>query len=203
MQRHADFRPCGNLQTANQWDMARIPYADPAQHDADTADLLGKLAPLNIFQMMAHAPHLLRPFTNLGTAFLYKGVLDAVTRECAILRVGYLSNASYEVAQHETIGRSLGMDDGLFAALRSGWDAPGLSQEQRLAVAFVDDLVTNVKASPATFDPVLAHFGPAGAQELTLVTGFYMMVCRFLETFDVDIEGGGAKGLDMDKPPGR
>ena len=177
--------------------MARIDYADRGALDSEAREFLDRLAPLNIFAMMAHAPHLLKPFTDLGTAFLFRGLLDPVTRECAILRVGYLSGAGYETAQHEKIGRDLGMDEALFAALRDGPDAPALSDEQRLAVAFVDDIVANVKAGEATFRPALAHFGAAGLQELTLVTGYYMMVCRFLETFEVDIETGGAKGLDV------
>lgn len=177
--------------------MARIPYPDPSTLAPEASDLLGKLAPLNIFRMMSHAPHLMRPFVDLGGAFLFGGTLDPVTRECAILRVGYLSNASYETAQHEKIGRDLGMDDALIEAVKAGPGADGLSDEQRLTLAYVDDILANVKASPKTFDPVLAHFGPGGAQELTLVTGYYMMVCRFLETFEVDIESGGAKGLDV------
>ena len=177
--------------------MARIPYADESQFSEKTAHLLKQLAPLNIFKMMANAPGLLRPFVDLGGAFLFEGKLDPVTRECAILRVGYLSNASYETAQHEKIGRDIGMDDALFAALLAGPDASGLSEEQRLTVAYVDDLVANVKAGDATFVPALAHFGPEKLQELTLVTGFYMMVCRFLETFEVDIEAGGPAGVDV------
>lgn len=178
--------------------MARIPYTDDAQLDDTTRHLLSRMAPLNIFKMMAHAPGLLRPFVDLGGAFLFEGKLDPVTRECAILRVGYLSNASYETAQHEKIGRDVGMSEALIEAVKQGPSAPGLDQEQALTLAYVDDLVANVKAGDATFKPVLAHFGTEQTQELTLITGYYMMVCRFLETFEVDIESGGAAGLNMD-----
>jgi len=115
-------------------------------------------------------------------------LLDPITRECAILRVGYLAKARYETTQHEKIGRDIGMDEALFEAIKIGPDAPGLSAEQTLTLAFVDDIIANVKASAQTFDPALAHFGAARLQELTLVTGYYMMVCRFLETFEVELE---------------
>lgn len=177
--------------------MARVPYADPASFSVETAHFMERLAPLNIFKMMANAPHLVRPFVDLGGAFLFDSELDPITRECAILRVGYLSDASYETAQHEKIGRDLGMDEALFEALKIGPGAVGLNDEHRITLAYVDDLVENVKAGPQTFDPALAHFGILKLQELTLVTGYYMMVCRFLETFEVDIEAGGAKGLDV------
>lgn len=179
-------------------DMARIPYADPDAFDEKTQNLISRLAPLNIFRMMAHAPGLLRPFVDLGGAFLYEGTLDPITRECAILRVGYLSHASYETAQHEKIGRDVGMSDDLIEAVKIGPSATGLSDEQKLTLAYVDDLVANVKAGDATFLPALAHFGAETLQELTLISGYYMMVCRFLETFEVDIESGGAAGLNLE-----
>lgn len=178
--------------------MARIPYADPATFDEKTTHLIGQLAPLNIFRMMANAPGLLRPFVDLGGAFLFDGKLDPVTRECAILRVGYLSEASYETAQHEKIGRDVSMSEDLIAAVKRGPGADGLTAEQQLTLAFVDDLVANVKAGDDTFNPALAHFSAEQLQELTLITGYYMMVCRFLETFEVDIEVGGAAGLNME-----
>src|SRR5688572_12394349 len=103
--------------------MARIPY--PAQQDiSDRArEFLAKLPSINIFKMLAHADHLLEPFVRLGNGFLYKGTLDAVTREIAILRVGYLSGCEYETYQHERIARSAGMSDALIAAIRQGPDA--------------------------------------------------------------------------------
>ena len=177
--------------------MARIPYPDITQLPDKTQSLLNDMAPLNIFRMMSHAGHLIGPFSRLGGAFLFKGTLDAVTREVAILRVGYLSDAGYETAQHEAIGRNVGMSKELIAQTKIGPGAGGLSEPHRAVLAFVDDLVANVRASDETFKPVLELLGPSGAQELTLLTGYYMMVCRFLETFDVDIEDGGAKGGEM------
>lgn len=175
--------------------MPRIPYPDTSTLDADTQATLNKLAPLNLFKMMAHAPHLMRPFVGLGTAFLIDGKLDPITRECAILRVGYLSDATYETAQHEKIGRDVGMSDALIEAVKRGPGAKDLTPEQRLTLMYTDCLVEMPKPTETRLRPVLAHFGPAGVQELTLLIGYYMMVCRFLETFGVEIEDGGAKGI--------
>ena len=167
--------------------MARIPYPEPSQLSDETRELMAKLPKLNIFRMLSHSGNLLRPFVRLGNAFLAKGALDPVLREIAILRVGYLSNARYETHQHERIGKGIGMDEKLFAALRSG-DASALTPDQALVLRYVDELVQHVRASDATFAAVRERFSVQQLQELTLVTGYYMMVCRFLETFGVEIE---------------
>ena len=177
--------------------MTRIPYPDAEALPEDTKLQLEKLAPLNIFRMLSHAPHLLKPFVGMGTAFLQNGKLDPVTRECVILRVGYLSNAKYETTQHEAIGLAVGMDADLIEAVKAGPSSEGLSHEQKLALTFTDHLVTHPHPSDGALKPVLKHFGAELLEELVLLIGYYMMVCRFLETFGVEVEEGGPKGTEI------
>ena len=84
--------------------MARIPYFNPANAAGPRAQAAyGKLPPLNIFRMMGHSGEMIDGFTKLGTQILNFSKLDKVLREIAIIRVGVLSNAGYEVYQHERI----------------------------------------------------------------------------------------------------
>lgn len=170
--------------------MARIPYPDRDTLKPETQDQLGKLPPLNLFRMMAGGEGLLRAFVQLGNHLLFKSALDPVLREIAILRVGALSRARYEVFQHERIGRGLGMSEALLAAIRSGPDDAAFTDLQRLVMRFTDDVVANVRASDATFEPLRAALPVQQLQELTVTIGYYMTACRFLENFDIDLEAG-------------
>jgi alkylhydroperoxidase family enzyme len=169
--------------------MARLPYPDPTTLSPETQEFLGKLPPLNLFRMMAGGEGLLRAFVQLGNHVLFKCELSPVLREIAILRVGALSNARYEVFQHERIARGLGMSEDLIAAIRRGPDDPAFDELQRLVVRFTDDLVHNVRASDATFQPLAERMPVRQLQELTVVIGYYMTVSRFLESFGIEIEG--------------
>lgn len=173
--------------------MARLPYPDRATLSPETQEFLGKLPPLNIFRMMAGGEGLLAAFVRMGNHLLAKSRLDPVLREIAILRVGALSKASYEVFQHERIARGLGMNDGLIAAIRRGPDDAALDDVQRLVVRFTDDVVHNVRASDETFAPLAARLSVQELQELTVVIGYYMMASRFLETFGVEVEDGARR----------
>jgi len=170
--------------------MARIPYFDTSKATGRAAATYERLPPLNIFRMLGHSGELVDGFTKLGTQILNFSSLDPVLREIAILRVGALSGASYEVFQHERIGRRLGMSDALIGAIREGPGADVLDEAQREVMAFTDDVVANVRAGDATFEPLKTRLGFKALQELTITIGYYMLVCRFLETFDVDIEDG-------------
>jgi len=145
--------------------MARIPYFDPATAKGHLKETLGKLPGLNIFLMMGHSGDLLAKFTGLGNHILGRADLDPVLREIAIVRVGILSKASYEVYQHERICRQIGMSDALIDAISTGPQATDFNDLQRLVMAFTDDVVANVRAGDATFNPLSKHLSHKEMQE--------------------------------------
>jgi len=183
--------------------MARIPYFDTTQATGRAAKAYSKLPPLNIFRMLGHSGELVDGFTKLGTQILNFSSLDPILREIAIVRVGVLSGAGYEVFQHERISRRLGMSQALIDAIHAGPNAAGFDDLQRQVMAFTDDVVANVRASDATFDPLAKALGHKALQELTITIGYYMLVSRFLETFDVDIEEGAAVDVSVSGAPAR
>ncbi len=88
--------------------MARIPYPDPASLQPETQEFVAKNPnPLNIFRMLAGGEGMLRAFSRFGNHLLFKTKLDPVLREIAILRVGVLSDATYEMHQHDRIARGI------------------------------------------------------------------------------------------------
>ncbi|MGY4831636.1 carboxymuconolactone decarboxylase family protein [Sphaerotilaceae bacterium SBD11-9] len=172
--------------------MARIPYFDMAQAPESYQALLKSRNPLNLYRMLPHAgPSAAAGFLALGSALLRDNELDSRLREIAILRVGILSRASYEVHQHKRVARQVGLADEKVAALAIGADTTVLSDDERLVLHFTDVVFHEVKAPDELFDQVTARFGHRQTAELVLTIGFYMLVSRFLENFEVDIEAPG------------
>ena len=121
-------------------------------------------------------------------------------RELAILRVGRLSRAAYEVFQHERIAREVGVEDGKIAALRDATiEAPAFTDHEKAVLRFTDDVVRSVRASDRNLKAVQAFLSPGAVIELTLTIGYYMMVCRLLETTGVEGEEGQAEWLKTAK----
>ena len=86
--------------------MARIPYPDPESLPEADREFLAELPQLNISRMLAGSPSMFRPLTRVFSAYLSDGVLDKITREIVILRVGHLCHSEYEVTNHERVARS-------------------------------------------------------------------------------------------------
>lgn len=171
--------------------MARIPYFDLTQAPASYTELLRQRKALNLYRMLPHAGKAAEGFLHLGGALLHENVLDARLREIAILRVGLLSGASYEVHQHRRVAQHVGLSDEKIAALELGADSAALNDTERMVLAFTDQLVHHVKAPDAMFAEMTKRFSTGEIAELVLVIGFYMMVSRFLENLEVDIEPPG------------
>ena len=181
--------------------MPRIPYFDVESATGKHAEFLDKLKPhLNIYRMLANSEAGLKGFVRMGNALLFRCALDAALRELSILRVGRLSRTAYEVFQHERIAREAGVSDAKIAALREATiDSPAFDDNDRAVLRFTDDVVRNVKASDRNLKAVQAFLSPGAVVELTLTIGYYMMVCRFLETTGVEGEEGQAEWLKTAK----
>jgi alkylhydroperoxidase family enzyme len=115
--------------------------------------------------------------------------LPAALREVAILRVGYLSNAPYEIFQHEAAARLAGLNDGQIAAIQHGGaHRETLDDTQQAVLDFTEDVVKHVKAGDTSLAAVRKHLSDTQVIDLTLLIGLYMMVSRFLETTGVELD---------------
>jgi alkylhydroperoxidase family enzyme len=168
--------------------MPRIPYFDMEQATPEYRDMLKGRYNLNLYRMLPHATTIAPGFLRMGGAILRESAIDPQLREIAILRVGFLSKASYEVHQHKRVARKVGLSDAKIAALENDPQSAVFSPLEKLVIRYTDEVVANVKASDALFDELLAQLDHRRMAELTLTIGFYMAVSRFLENFEVEIE---------------
>lgn len=171
--------------------MARIPYPAPEALDAQARRILQAAPSINVLRMLSHSGPLLGGFGAFGQQVLYGLELDPLLREMAIVRVGHLSNCAYELAQHERFTADLGVSAAKILALQVGAADPLFDQRERDVLAFVDDVVLNVRANDATLAAVARHLPPRQIVELIMVAGCYRMLCMMLETCGVDIESPG------------
>jgi len=172
--------------------MPRIPYPDLDALPPKLKDFMAKVdGRVNVFRMLPLAESATEHWHRLGNALLHKSKLDPKLRELAIVRVGHLCRASYEIYQHERIAARVGVPAEKIAALKDGADSPAFDDLEKLVLRFTDEVVRNVKASDATFRSLNEHLSNHEMAELVLVIGYYQMTCAFLENFEIPIEEPG------------
>jgi 4-carboxymuconolactone decarboxylase len=171
--------------------MPRIPYREDS---ADLSPLQRKALtrPLNIGKMTAWFPEdMLGPFNLWGAALLQSPALDAHLRELAILRVGHLSRCAYELNQHVQFARQLGLAEDKIAATEHGAGAPVYTRTEQRVLAFVDELVRDVRPTDRALTDVREELTVEEIFCLIAAVGQYMMICRILETTGVELDPEG------------
>jgi alkylhydroperoxidase family enzyme len=119
--------------------------------------------------------------------------LDRRLRELAILTVGRLTNAEYEYVHHQRLAKSVGVRQEQLDQLASWETAPVFNEQERAVIRYATEVTQNVKVTDATFDALRTFLDNEQIVELTLNTGFYNMVVRFLVPMQVDLEPDARK----------
>lgn len=172
--------------------MARLPYFDLAQAPAPIRALLKDRPPLNIYRMVAHGAATGEGFLTLGTAILRRSSLSPILRELVILRVGVLCSSNYEVTQHRRVAAQVGVPAAKVAAVLEsplhGLPPAAFDELELLVLRFTEAVVMNPKAPAPLTDELARRTSSQQVVEIMMVIGYYMLVCRLLETLEVDLE---------------
>lgn len=143
--------------------------------------------PLNLYRMLPRTGVLAPLFLQMGAAIRNDLQLSPRLREIAIVRVGILTGAAYEVHHHKALALRCGVTEEELEATVAGDTFP-LGGDEALVVRYTDALVQTVRADDALFQELSEAIGVDAVAELTLAIGFYLLVSRFLTNFDIEIE---------------
>jgi len=163
---------------------APIPYPDLDTLSPQLRDAVTSRASLNIFRMITHTPNLAPSFLTMASDLLQHNSLPATWRELCILRVGHRYDATYEVYQHNLIGKAVGLGDGALDAAKTG-SPDHLDDEHAAILRLTDALLDDHTLTGANLAEARNLLTLNQLADLVLTVGFYQLVCNFLNTFQV------------------
>jgi 4-carboxymuconolactone decarboxylase len=161
-----------------------MPRIAPAETVSDNP-----MGQLNILRTLSKHPKIFEAFGRLGGFLLSGKGFPPRERELVILRTGWRSGSVYEWGQHVVMGRREGVTDEEITRLRT----PGLagwSAEDRVLIAFADELCQTNTVSDATWDALAARFSEEQLIELVILGGFYRLVAGALNSLGVELDDG-------------
>ncbi len=145
---------------------------------------------LNIHRTLAHHPKLAKRWLVFGTHILSKNSLPPREREILILRIGWLCQSEYELAQHARIGKAVGLTDEDLKRIAAGPDAPGWDPFEATLLRAVDELNTDKCISDATWQALSERYDTKQLLDLVFTVGQYNLVSMALNTLGVQLEEG-------------
>ena len=173
--------------------MARVKLLEKEDVDPMVGKILQKTEDsggevINLMKALAHSPKICRDFNRMGITLLLKGDLSPRLRELAILRVGNLAQANYEWTKHVPIALQAGANQDQIDDLHNWADSTRFDDQERAVLQYTDEVARNVKASEETFNRIASFLSAKEIVELTVTIGYYGMVCRVLETLQIELE---------------
>ena len=173
--------------------MARISYPDEKNVSQEFQDMYKLIRDvdgtvLNLFKVMSHSSATGMAFLRLGNAILSKGVVSKTLRELAILRVGNLYSANYEWTQHVSIALRVGVRQEQIDALPDWHSSLHFDAQEKAVLRYTDEMTLNIRVADETFAAVRSFLKEEAVVELTTTIGYYGMVCRILETLQIELE---------------
>jgi 4-carboxymuconolactone decarboxylase len=109
------------------------------------------------------------------------------TRQVVILTVGSVWRSDYELYAHTAVGKTTGLSADTMRQLATGSPADGLSDDQRLAQRFTQQITADHHIDDDLYGEVKAAFGEQGMMDILYLAGIYDIVCSQLNTFKVPV----------------
>ncbi|MFI6088342.1 carboxymuconolactone decarboxylase family protein [Streptomyces sp. NPDC051218] len=162
-------------------------YPDLSALPLELQETVTAYGSLNVFRMLMHSPSLAPGVLTLGDAVLQRNSLPDTLRELAIVRVGHVHGAGYEVYHHERAARAVGLGEKALTAAETG-SAGELSGPEAAVLTATDRLLARHTLDEATREELLAFLTVNQLADLVITVGFYQLICDFLNTFEVTVE---------------
>lgn len=104
------------------------------------------------------------------------------------MTVGRLTNCDYEYVHHQALAKRVGVRPEQVERLASWETDPAFNEQERAVIRYATEITQNVKIADSTFDALRTFLDNEQIVELTMNTGFYNMVVRFLSATQVELE---------------
>lgn len=142
-----------------------------------------------------HSPELSRGLRPANVRLRDPDVIDARTRELAILVTAREHDCQFEWAAHEAEAKKEGASDEVVDIIRYRRSTTGLSEQDSALIDFGRELFGDHRVTPDTYARLAVFFDRRTLVDLVNLMGMYAMTAASLIAFDAQLPEGTRPGL--------
>lgn len=146
--------------------------------------------PLTIFTTLGRHPRLFRAWLVYSAHLMPFGTLPRRDAELVILRVAWQCGAAYEWWHHVPLALRARLRPDEIAAAAGAPPAAGLSERQRVLVAFTDELLAQRALSDDTWQAARQTLTERQVIEMCLLIGHYQGLASAIGGLGIQLEDG-------------
>lgn len=141
--------------------------------DADTNPVL---------RTFAHNPVLANAFSPLNVHLLSNNTLPVKQRQIAIMRVAWITKATYMWSSHLNTSVRCGLSPDMYGPIQRGADDPYFTDFERTVIRATEDLVRDQKIGDANWNALLKEWSFRQMLDFMFTVGCYVMVAGVMKS---------------------
>lgn len=136
-----------------------------------------------VLRTFAHHPVLANAFSPLNIHLLSENnTLPIKLRQIAIMRVAWITGATYMWSSHLSTSKSCGLTDEFYAPVQNGADDPYFTALETTVIRATEDLVRDQKISDANWAALMAEWNEQQMLDFLFTVGCYTMVAGVMRS---------------------
>ena len=165
----------------------KIPILPDEQIPLDILALLKNYPRINIYTLLAHSPTVCKPWIDLING-IYNSGFSARLREIALVRIGAVTHAKYELHQHHFIALKNGVTEEEVQSIIHETPVTSLDEEGNLICQTIDELQKKFSLSDETFEELNKRFTTKDIVSLAVTVAMYFAVAILTNFCRLEIE---------------
>jgi len=145
---------------------------------------------LNVVKLLANCPQMGQEYFRFAGSVLRGENVPMKYRELATLRVGNLAGADYEFLHHTPLGLTAGLTRKQINEIDTWSESTEFDEQERTVLRYTDEVARDNCVTDETFQKLREYFSEHDVVELAIVIGYFIMLCRILVAFQLDLEPG-------------
>lgn len=136
-----------------------------------------------VLRTFAHHPILANAFSPLNIHLLGpNNTLPVKLRQIAIMRVAWITGATYMWSSHLNTSKSCGLTDEFYAPVQRGADDPYFTDLERTVIRATEELVRHQKIGEANWNVLRAEWTEQQLLDFMFTVGCYTMVAGVMRS---------------------
>jgi alkylhydroperoxidase family enzyme len=135
-----------------------------------------------VLRTFAHHPDLANAFSPLNIHLLSRNTLPVKQRQIAIMRVAWITKATYMWSSHLNTSISCGLSDDMYGPIQRGADDPYFTPIEATVIRATEDLVNDRKISDANWNLLMAQWNEKQMLDFLFTVGCYVMVAGVMRS---------------------
>lgn len=135
-----------------------------------------------MLRTFAHHPELANAFSPLNIHLLSQNTLPVKQRQIAIMRVAWITRATYMWSSHLQTSVRCGLSPEMYGPIQRGADDPYFTPFETTVIRATEDLVNDRKVSDANWNALMAEWDEKQMLDFLFTVGCYVMVAGVMRS---------------------